>query len=263
MAISAAKSALVVLSGGQDSTTCLLWAKARFDEVHAITFDYGQKHRVEIAAAGKVAQMVGVASHRVIDVRGLLLGRSPLIDPSVPLETYADHDSMEQTIGGRVELTFVPLRNMLFAVIAANAALALDCYDIVLGVCAMDNANYPDCTEAFVNRTEQTIREALGMLRADYSRSGKPLMRILTPLLFKTKDETVLLAAEHEGWREVMAQSHTCYAGEVPPCGKCHACILRAKGFADAGIPDPLVERFHTSDDADAAIQRAEQSRGA
>ena len=237
------RKAMVVLSGGQDSTTCLMWAKARYDEVHAITFDYGQKHRAEIHSAERVAALVGVSSHTVVNAAGMLKGRSPLVNPDVQLETYTDFNSMDSTIGNRIELTFVPLRNLLFLVIAANHALAKDCFDLVTGVCAMDNANYPDCTEAFILSAQSTIREALGMHRPDM-RSG-PQIEIVTPLLFLSKAETVDLARQFPDWEAVMAESHTCYAGSVPPCGKCHACVLRAEGFRQAGVADPLVEKWH------------------
>lgn len=241
------KRALVVLSGGQDSTTCLLWAKPRYEEVHAITFDYGQKHRIEIMAAQKIAQLVGVKSHVIVDVRGTMKGRSPLIDPNASLEQYNDFQQMDKTIGDRVELTFVPLRNLLFLTIAANHALSIDCYDVVTGVCQMDNANYPDCTKDFIVSAHFAIAEALGMHRDDYVRASGPQIDIVTPLIELTKAETVALAFKEAGAdlaRLALAESHTCYAGQVPPCGKCHACVLRAEGFRQAGIPDPLVEKW-------------------
>lgn len=235
--------ALVVLSGGQDSTTCLLWAKARYDEVHAVSFHYGQRHGAELLSAAKIATMCQAASHVTLNVSGLLLGRSPLVNPAAELETYSDPATMAATIGERVELTFVPLRNLLFLVIAANKALALDCYDVVVGVCEEDNANYPDCTEAFLDESILAVREALGMHRADYT---GPTLRFVAPLLHKTKAQTVALAKEvaAETWEAIMAESHTCYAGATPPCGKCHACVLRADGFAKANTVDPLVEKW-------------------
>lgn len=239
--------ALVVLSGGQDSTTCLLWARRHFEEVHAISFDYGQKHRIELMAAQRVAQIVGVASHKIVDVRGTLLGRSPLVDPNAQLEEYSDFKTMDKTIGDRIELTFVPLRNLLFLVVATNHALAIDCYDVVTGVCAMDNANYPDCTENFMVAAEFCMQEALGSHRKDYVLAGLPQVTLHAPLLELSKAESVHLAfdvAGHDRAVEALAESHTCYAGRVPPCGKCHACVLRAEGFRQAGVPDPLVEKW-------------------
>lgn len=234
-------SVMVVLSGGQDSATCLLVAKRQYRHVHAITFDYGQRHRREIDCAKKIAELVGVDSHTVVDVRGLLLSRSPLVDKNATLETYNSYDEMDKVIGNRIELTFVPLRNPLFLLVAANHALARNCYTLMTGVCAMDNANYPDCTQAFLETCELLIEESLGMLRPDYDGTS---FTVRAPLLHKTKAETVLLADQSGALGyAVMANTHTCYAGEYPPCGKCHSCVLRAEGFREAGLPDPLVAK--------------------
>lgn len=227
--------ALVVLSGGQDSTTTLFWAKRHFDEVHAITFHYGQLHEREVEAAAVVAAMAGTATHEVVQVGPLLRSRSPLIDHAQALETYSDYASMDAIIGDRTELTFVPMRNAFFLTLAANRALALDCYNLVTGVCQMDNANYPDCRDRFIDAQQATINLALGQPEGTFL--------IHTPLMYLSKAESIRLAQELPGCMEALAYSHTCYAGEFPPCGKCHACVLRAEGFREAGVPDPLVER--------------------
>lgn len=228
---------MVVLSGGQDSTTCLYWARERFEEIHAITFDYGQRHEIEIESAKRIADMAGVVSHSIVDVKGLLLSRSPLVDHDVDLETYEDFDSMDREIGERVELTFVPMRNAFFLTIAANFALAQDCFDLVTGVCQQDNANYPDCRESFIKSQEETINVALGIDR----------FRIHAPLLHLTKAESIALARDLEGCFDALAFSHTCYSGEFPPCGRCHSCVLRAHGFSMIGLEDPLITRSLTS----------------
>lgn len=226
--------ALVIFSGGQDSTTCLYWAKGEFDEVHALTFDYGQRHQREIDAALKIASMAGVKSHEVLQLGPILNGRSPLTNPAEKLETYADFPSMDRIIGNRVELTFVPMRNALFLTLAANRAVCLDCYDMVTGVCEADNANYPDCRLSFISAQAETIREALGIDR----------FTIHTPLMRRTKDQTIALARElGPACMAALGYSHTCYAGVYPPCGICHACVLRAEGFRVAGVDDPLVAR--------------------
>ena len=224
---------MVVLSGGQDSTTCLYWAKKTFDEVHAITFNYGQKHIREIEAAKKVAEMAGVASHQVVDVPNILKGRSPLTNPNEQLEQYEDYESMDKIIGNRVELTFVPMRNAFFLTIAANYALEKDCFDLVTGVCQQDNANYPDCRQQFINCQTETINEALGITN----------FRILTPLMDLSKAESIKLAMTLDGCMEALAYSHTAYDGQYPPVGKDHATTLRAQGFLEAGVPDPLIVR--------------------
>lgn len=224
--------ALVVLSGGQDSTTCLFWALKQFDEVHAVTFDYGQKHSLEITAARIIAKFANVASHAVVKVPDILKSRSPLLDKNAKLETYENYEQMDSIIGDRVELTFVPMRNAFFLTLAANYALAVDCYDLVTGVCQEDNANYPDCRKEFIDVQQKTINKALGIDN----------FVIHTPLMYMSKAESVKLAIEVDAM-EALAYSHTCYAGKYPPCGECHSCVLRAHGFEEAGIPDPLVER--------------------
>ena len=228
---------MVVLSGGQDSTTVLLEAVRLHTTVHCIAVDYGQRHNRELDCAEAVADMVGVSSFETVRVPGVLRSRSPLTDPAVELETYTDFGAMDKIIGDRVELTFVPLRNPFFLLLAANYALAHDCYTIATGVCAMDNANYPDCTPQFVYKAEDMMNEALGLLRPGSARR----LKIWAPLLNLTKAQTVRLAMQHPDWEDVMAATHTCYAGEYPPCGKCHSCVLRAEGFRLAGVPDPLV----------------------
>jgi 7-cyano-7-deazaguanine synthase len=228
---------LVILSGGQDSTTCLFWAKEKFDEVHAITFDYGQRHNIELEAASKVAELAGVASHEIVKVPECLISTSPLTS-NTPLETYESFDEMDGTIGNRRELTFVPMRNALFLTIAANRAEARGIPNLVTGVCQMDNANYDDCREVFIQATEQYINTALG-----HDHRGTQKITIHTPLLFLTKAESVELAKHIEGAFDALAYSHTCYAGKYPPCGECHSCVLRAQGFHEAGVPDPLIER--------------------
>lgn len=224
---------MVVLSGGQDSTTCLFWAKKHFDEVYAVTFNYGQRHALELDAARKVAFLAGVQVQDVIDIPGLLKSRSPLVDQSAELETYSDYETMDAIIGDRVELTFVPMRNAFFLTLAANIALSRDCFDLVTGVCQQDNANYPDCREEFIQSQQQTINQALGIDR----------FRIHAPLMNLSKAESVKLAESLPGAMDALAYSHTCYAGEFPPCGKCHSCVLRAHGFDEAGVADPLVVR--------------------
>jgi 7-cyano-7-deazaguanine synthase len=218
-----APSAVVLLSGGQDSTTCLYWAKGRFERLYALTFDYGQRHRIELEAARAIAQMAGVAAHRVLKISELaeLSGSALLTDTPI------------QETGGRGNLpnTFVPGRNLLFLVLAAAWAYQLECHDLVGGMCQTDYSGYPDCRRATIDALERAIE--LGM---EWS------VRIHTPLMFLTKAESVRLAQE-VGALDALAYSHTCYEGRFPPCGVCPACRLRAKGFEEAGIEDPLLVR--------------------
>lgn len=231
--------ALVILSGGQDSTTCLFWAKKRFDRVHAITFDYGQRHAREIEAAKTVAGMAGVASHEIVAVPNCLVSTSPLTS-SADLERYSDAESMEEIIGNRRELTFVPMRNALFLTIAANRAEAHGITGLVTGVCQMDNANYDDCREVFIAATQQYINTALG-----HDHRGTQGITIYTPLMFLSKADTVFEAYDDPECWAALAFTHTSYAGEYPPVDKNHANVLRAQGFELAGLPDPLVIRAY------------------
>jgi len=228
--------ALVNLSGGQDSTTVLFFAKQNHPEVHCVTFDYGQRHSVEVDAAKTIAGLAGVASHEVIYIPNILVGSSPLVNKRESVEEY---ESAEVLPGG-LEKTFVPGRNALFLVIAANRAYKLGCNDIYIGVSQEDYGGYPDCREEFIRRMESAIRSGF---RFDNNDKFSPSLR--TPLLYLNKKDTVVLARQLGGdCMEALSYSHTCYNGAVPPCGKCHACLLRERGFKDAGVTDPLISRI-------------------
>ena len=224
--------AVVVLSGGQDSTTCLHWAISKYKKIYAITFDYGQTHNIELEAAKTICEKLQI-EHEIIHVPDTLRSTSPLTDKSQQLETYDNYEEMDEIIGDRVELTFVPMRNAFFLTLSANYALSKDCRVLVTGVCQQDNANYPDCRKTFIDSQQKTINEALGI--DDF--------KIETPLIFMTKADSIHLAQKLEGCMDSLAYSHTCYAGQFPPCGKCHSCVLRAQGFKEAGVIDPLIER--------------------
>lgn len=228
------KKCLVVLSGGQDSTTCLYWAKERFDEVHAVTFDYGQRHAVEVQSAIRIAKFAGVASHEVVELGPILKGTSPLVSDN-KLEQYEDFNSLP----GGLEKTFVPMRNQLFLTIAANRAYCLGITDLITGVCQEDFGGYPDCRREFIDRLEDAC--ILGTFTGD---DGAPdILRIITPLMYMTKAESVQLAIEIPGAYAALQWTTTSYDGAFPPVGHDHATLLRAKGFAEAGMPDPLVIR--------------------
>lgn len=216
--------ALVVLSGGQDSTTCLYWALDRFGRgrIEALTFDYGQRHRIELESAAKVASFAGVA-HTVlpIDTFGAL-GGNALTNTAEPVPEGTPR-------AGELPATFVPGRNLVFLTFAAAYGWPRGIDDLVTGTAQTDYSGYPDCRRATLDALERTL--SLGLERD---------IRIHTPLMALSKKETVLLAAEL-GALAALALTHTCYRGERPPCGACAACILRAKGFTEAGIADPLL----------------------
>jgi 7-cyano-7-deazaguanine synthase len=233
-----ASKALVIFSGGQDSTTCLAWAKKKFDEVTAITFDYGQRHIIEIEAARTICKMLEV-EQEVVHVPNILISSSPLTSEN-ELEEYTSFKEMEEVIGDRRELTFVPMRNALFLTIAANRAEALGIKNLVTGVCQEDNANYSDCRAVFIDATANYINTALG-----HDTSGEVGIAIHTPLMHLTKAKTVELAFQLPGCWAALAFSHTSYDGKYPPIGMNHSNVLRAQGFLEAGLPDPLVLRAH------------------
>lgn len=230
--------AVVLLSGGQDSTTACAWARQKFKEVHAVTFDYRQRHSRELSAASEVSRILDVDSHEIIEVGPILDGRSPLTDPDAELEQYADFEEMDQVIGDRIEVTFVPMRNALFLTLAANRAICKDIYDIVGGMCQMDRTNYPDCRPAFMRAQENMMDRALGL-----DAVLGPRMRIHTPLMSMSKAASILLATQIPGAYAALAYTHTAYDNAFPPTGKDHATVLRAHGFEEAGLPDPLIMR--------------------
>lgn len=236
--------ALVILSGGQDSTTCLGWALARYKQVSCVTFDYNQRHRREIEAARAVVNHFSFYEHtpihhEVVELGPILAGTSPLTNPHEQLELYESHDEMEAIIGDRVEKTFVPMRNMLFLTIAANRAVVLGAGRLVTGVCQADNANYPDCRMKFLTACDWAMNCALGLERDG---DAWPLT-IEAPLMDMTKAQSIELARSLPATYDALALSHTAYDGSYPPTSKDHASVLRAHGFEQAGYPDPLVVR--------------------
>ncbi len=215
--------ALVVFSGGQDSTTCLYWAIDRFgrDRVESLSFDYGQRHRIELDSAKAVAEHARVPN-RVLPIDTFAaLGGSALTDPELEPRAAA---------GDALPNTFVPGRNLIFLTFAAAYAWQRGIRHLVAGVAQTDYSGYPDCREPAIRALEDALRQGMDA-RFD----------IHTPLMYRSKKETVLLALEL-GAMDAMALTHTCYRGQRPPCGACAACELRAKGFAEAGVADPLLE---------------------
>ncbi len=216
--------ALVVLSGGQDSTTCLYWSMDRFgaNAVSTITFDYGQRHRVEIECARRVAEFAGVSNVTLPIDTFAALGGDALTDREIDVEGSGDADA-------GLPNTFVPGRNLVFLTFAAAYAWQRDVGNLVTGVAQTDYSGYPDCREGTITALQHTLR--LGM---------ESQITIHTPLMHLTKKETVELARDLDAL-PAMALTHTCYNGRRPPCGTCPACELRARGFDEAGVEDPLL----------------------
>ena len=221
--------ALVVLSGGQDSTTCLYWALDKFgsDAVESITFDYGQRHKVELECATAVADLAGVPN-KILPIDTFeALGGNALTDKGI--DVLDDIDAKTN-----LPNTFVPGRNIVFLTFAAAYAWRKQIRNLVTGVAQTDYSGYPDCRQETLDALQATLR--LGM-ESD--------VIIHAPLMNLSKKDTVLLAQDL-GALEAMALTHTCYLGLRPPCGHCQACQLRARGFRDAAIEDPLTSALLT-----------------
>lgn len=231
------RRALVVFSGGQDSTTCLYWAMQNYEEVSTITFSYGQRHAVELESARKIASMAGV-DNDLLELGAIFAGLSSLTDPSQAIpagDTGSSSDKPDAPDSQKTELpsTFVPGRNILFLSLAGSRAYVRDCDAIIAGVSQADFAGYPDCRAEFIANMESALSAGLDRK-----------VSIVCPLMHLSKAQTVELASSLPGCMEALGHSTTCYNGDVPPCESCNSCRLRAKGFAEAGVADPLIERL-------------------
>jgi 7-cyano-7-deazaguanine synthase len=216
---------LVVLSGGLDSTICTALA-SRQGPLLALTFDYGQRHRIEIDRAAAVARHYR-AEQLVVRIDASQWGGSALTDTAIDVP---DHSSS----GPDIPVTYVPARNLIFLAVAMGVAEARDAEAVYLGVNALDYSGYPDCRPEFVRSFEATA--ALALKRGV---EGRPV-EIRTPLMDMTKAEIVRLGLWVGAPLEL---SWSCYRGEADrPCGRCDACVLRAKGFAEAGAADPALK---------------------
>lgn len=228
------KDVLVLLSGGQDSTTCLWWVKRECPEarIHALTVTYGQRHVAEVHAARAIAALAGCATWDHVDLsQALGGGQSALTNPSVELKASGGFVDAEMPEG--LPTSFVPGRNLVFLSVAASWAANYRCQWLVTGVCQTDYSGYPDCRQDFVEAMEEAVQLALPTELNGLS--------VMAPLLDATKAETVTLAVKIGDpmlWR-ALGMSVTCYHGLNPGCGECPACALRDKGFREAGIPDP------------------------
>jgi 7-cyano-7-deazaguanine synthase len=220
-------AAIVLLSGGLDSATALALTRARGDVCHALSFRYGQRHDVELAAAGRVAAALGAASHRVLGLDlGALGGSALTADIPVP------KGRTEQEMAGGIPSTYVPARNTLFVAYALAAAEVTGAASIVLGVNVLDSSGYPDCRPEWLAAMQEVAR--LGT-KAGVEGHG---VRLEAPLIRMTKAEIiragVALGVDY-------GLTHSCYDPRPSggACGACDACLLRRRGFEQAGVPDP------------------------
>ncbi|HLX44218.1 MAG TPA: 7-cyano-7-deazaguanine synthase QueC [Bryobacteraceae bacterium] len=221
-----ANKAVCLLSGGLDSSTCLGIARRDGYDCYALSFDYGQRHRVELEAARRVAGFFGAREHRTMKIDLRAFGASALTaDIDVP---------KSGKIAPGIPITYVPARNTIFLSFAMAWAEVLECSDIFIGVNAIDYSGYPDCRPEFIQAFERMANLA--------TKSGvehRTHLKIHTPLADLNKAGIVRLAAEVG---VDFSLTHSCYdPGENGrPCGACDSCVLRRKGFEEAGVPDPL-----------------------
>ena len=224
-----APKAVLLLSGGLDSTTMLALARSEGFDVHALTFRYGQRHAHEVEAAQRVARLHGVTRHQVVDIDLATFGGSALTSGDVAVPK--DRPAAELASG--VPVTYVPARNTIFLSFALAWAEVLGAADIFIGVNALDYSGYPDCRPEYVDAFER-----LANLATAAAVEGRTRIRIRAPLLHLTKREIIELGTR---LGVDYAMTTSCYdpspSGEA--CGHCDACQLRLKGFADGGRRDP------------------------
>jgi 7-cyano-7-deazaguanine synthase len=222
--------AVCLLSGGLDSATCLALARRDGFECYALSFDYGQRHRVELAAATRVAASLGAAAHRTVQLDLRVFGNSALTD-----DIDVPKGRTEQTMSSEIPVTYVPARNTIFLSIALAWAEVLEAQDIFIGVNALDYSGYPDCRPEFI-----ASFESMANLATKAGVEGRTRLKIHTPLISLTKAGIVKLGKEL-GLN--FSLTHSCYDPDEygRPCGLCDSCLLRRKGFAEAGIVDPAV----------------------
>lgn len=220
--------AIVLLSGGLDSTTALYLAKSQgYDEIYAITFQYGQKHDKELKSALAVAKAAGVKEHKVVNLLLNQWSGCALTDPQLEVE---DGNVERQDIPA----TYVPARNMVFLSVAASWADALNITDIFIGVSEVDYSGYVDCREEFIRAMEDAIN--LGTV---LGAEKKQRIKIHAPFMHMTKADEVRLGAK---LGVDFSLTWTCYRGGDTPCGTCDSCLLRAKAFEEAEERDPLIK---------------------
>lgn len=219
------KKAIVLLSGGLDSTTALAWARHQQWACHSIAFDYGQRHKIELKAAARIAKKMGAVEHHEIKIDLRSIGGSALTDNiDVPKDQLHEQ---------QIPITYVPARNLIFLSLAAALAERVAATALVIGANIVDYSGYPDCRPAFLNSFEKTVN-----LGTKQGVEHQP-MSIVAPLLNMRKEEII-----HMGLSLGVdyAMTHSCYdpTEQGKPCGHCDSCHFRQQGFHDLGKQDPL-----------------------
>jgi len=224
---------IVLLSGGLDSSVSLAWALSKGYQAHTLCVRYGQKHVKEIRAASRISRSLKAASHRLLAVDLGGLGGSSLTARGQKIPRNRSARAIERSVEkGGIPSTYVPARNSIFLSLAAAAAEVEGASEVVIGTNALDYSGYVDCRPKFLTAMGRALR--WGTVRG--VRTGK--FKILAPLLRKTKAEIIRLGLR---FRVDFSLTWSCYLGRSKPCGSCDSCILRAKGFQEAHIQDPLL----------------------
>ena len=230
--------AVVLLSGGLDSATTLAIARSEGFQCYALTFSYGQRHKREIEAAKKVARTLGVVEHRIIDIDLTAFGGSALTDSTIDIpKDRADLGNFAQ-----IPATYVPARNTIFLSYALAWAEVLGAFDIFIGVNQTDYSGYPDCRAEFIAAFEKTANLATAA-----AVEGKGRYRIHTPVMNMTKAKIILTGTQ---FGVDCSLTHSCYDPDEQgrSCGRCDSCRLRLKGFAEAGLKDPIEYRISNNE---------------
>jgi 7-cyano-7-deazaguanine synthase len=226
--MSQARKAVCLLSGGLDSSTCLALARRDGFACYTLSFDYGQRHHIELEAAARVAETLGAAGHLVIRIDLRIFGGSALTgDIAVPKSREPDRMA-------DIPVTYVPARNTVFLSFALAWAEVLESSDIFIGVNALDYSGYPDCRPEYIQAYER-----MANLATKAAIEGRMHLQIHTPLIRLSKAEIVKLGTD---LGLDFGLTHSCYDPDAAgnPCGQCDSCVLRRKGFQEAGILDPL-----------------------
>ena len=234
----AGKRAVILLSGGLDSATTLAIARSEGFECYGLTFRYGQRHKREIEAAKKIADSFGAAEHRIIDIDLAAFGGSALTDSAIEVPK----DRAELGEPAHIPPTYVPARNTIFLSYALAWAEVLGVFDIFIGVNAIDYSGYPDCRAEFIAAFEKTANLATAAAVQDKGR-----YHIHTPLIDMTKAEIILTGVK---LGVDFSLTHSCYDPDEygRSCGRCDSCRLRLKGFAEAGLKDPIEYRISNNE---------------
>ena len=222
--------AVILLSGGLDSSTVLYLAKSEGYDCYALSFDYQQRHRRELVAAKTIATAVGVIAHQVVSFDLSLWGGSALTDSQIALPQDRALSAMSESI----PVTYVPARNTIFLSFALAYAEAISASRVYIGVNALDYSGYPDCRGDYIDAMRTVFR-----LGTKQGREGDPI-EIITPLIDLKKTEIIQLGNRlGVPWQ----QTWSCYSGDEVPCGTCDSCLLRLAAFAELGLADPAMAR--------------------